>query len=354
MIERSHDLHFNVDKPKDGTFDDSYFSSLSLATIFNKNTASIKLNEKLIEEREIEPVVTWWLPNAHERALILQLASTLHDSESKPLIVDAACGTGFTDKVLALDGELKVVGIDLDAKAVAALSNIASTVVFHTGDVWDYINHFGPRYPEKTARERNYILDTIRVRTKCDLAYVSYHGVNLGDPNDLSEEVIRLQQLVALQPERSSPTDIVLCSFMPIGTELTIPIRDGIRPKAIVYIRPINGQSGAGDYYLEPDKSDELRYAVISYNPGENYRTVARWRTQSRLDWDFTNGRLNSDLTAEVVIQLRKDIVLQRPISIDVNRYPWDDELGESLRVNEKDGIFQQGIHVARESLFKA
>ena len=32
--------------------------------------------------------------------------------------------------------------------------------------------------------------------------------------------------------------DLVICSFMPSTADLTIPIRDGINPKAIVYIRP--------------------------------------------------------------------------------------------------------------------
>ena len=64
---------------------------------------------------------------------------------------------------------------------------------------------------------------------------------------------------------------------MTTGTDLTLAIRDGIHPKAIIYVKPVNGFSGVGDYYQGPQRG--MANKVVSFNPGRDYRTVARWQT---------------------------------------------------------------------------
>ena len=50
---------------------------------------------------------------------------------------------------------------------------------------------------------------------------------------------------------------------MTTGTDLTLAIRDGIHPKAIIYVKPVNGFSGVGDYYQGPQREWLIKLLVL-------------------------------------------------------------------------------------------
>ncbi|KAF0247639.1 MAG: hypothetical protein FD167_2957, partial [bacterium] len=185
----------------------------------------------------------------------------------------------------------------------------------------------------------------------------AFNGVNVPEEvEQLSDEVRRLQEITPLYTT-PSPVDLAVSSFMANKVELTIPIRDGIHPKCIVYVRHIRGITGAGDYFLEEFDPESLRYSQISFNPGEHYRVVARWPTPIQLDWYNRDRRSSLDdilslhsMTAEVVVQLRKDVILAKTESTTSPSYPWDQDI-EAL-VGEEKGIFFAGIEQASDSLF--
>lgn len=181
--------------------------------------------------------------------------------------------------------------------------------------------------------------------------HLVYHGVNLGEEEQFKDEIQRLQEIADLYYS-PSPVDMAICSFMPLETELTVPIRDGIYPKCIVYVRPSNGRSGAGDYYLERDPAEDLRFAMMSLNPGVHYRTLARWPTVSNLDW-YPYERFfgyTGSLGAEVVIQIRNDVTVRNTPDIQINSYPWDQEIEVMLAKYNRAKEFFGGMEEARKS----
>ena len=92
----------------------------------------------------------------------------------------------------------------------------------------------------------------------------------------------------------------------------------------------MRGGTGAGDYFLMGWPYPEvLRYSQISFNPGENYQVVARWPTPSLNDWHRRNEIKQNNVTAEVIVQLRKDVTLVGTDRIASPAYPWDQDIEE-------------------------
>lgn len=321
--------------------------------------------------------ITWWVPYSLERQLILRLAQSVVESGEKPVILDAGCGSGAVTKLLAADGRADTFGVDLMLHEIGS-NSLPPIQGAHLADVnlWDTLGVLSstPETEELLALKKD-LLQRVHDRVRHDPVFehlsIFSASAQVGDPEALNLEVERLQQ-IAQQRQQESPIDIALCSFMPTTAELTIPIRDGINPKAIVYVRPMNGMSGAGDYYcteLEKDYPDEgftLRdvndgdfeptqvneNTIISYNPGVNYKTVARWVTTWQNNWMSRNGSFSRIGDAEVVIQLRRDVKLRPIPSPVVEQYDFDIEMKNGFnKETEELASFISGIHSANQIL---
>lgn len=307
--------------------------------------------------------MTAWAPYVFERGTIMALAHSLSGSK-KPLILDVGCGNGFTSKLLAVEGDVTVLGVDPDFSQYDQLPATSGDVEFRETDIVDLIGELGPkRSPETSDRVYEIIRKlTDRLKGKENLHFWGMqHGFSMsGDGWKFEDEVRELQEL-SESNLKTSPVDLVICSFMRTGTDLTPAIRDGIHPRAIIYVRPTNGLSGIGSYYddsLEVEDHEEEFDQVASFNPGRNYRTVARWQTFWQDDWTRVaynlSGRPGERIgiePAEVVIQVHKDTDLKKPEVSTVRTYGWDDEIAKIVsdfrRYNQhkteyktKDGFF--------------
>ncbi len=308
--------------------------------------------------------MTVWAPYVFERGTIMALAHSLSGSK-KPLILDVGCGNGFTSKLLAVEGGVRVLGVDPSFSKYDQLPAIPGDVEFREADIVDLIGELGPkRSPETSNRVYEIIRKlTDRLKGKEDLHFWGMqHGFGMsGDGWKFEEEAREFQEL-SESNLKTSPVDLVLCSFMRTGIDLTPAIRDGIHPRAIIYVRPMNGLSGIGSYYddnLAVEDHEEEFDQVASFNPGRNYRTVARWQTFWQDDWTRVaynlsgrpGERIGSE-PAEVVIQVHKDTDFKKLEVSTVRTYGWDDEIAKivsdfrrynehtTVRYKTKDGFF--------------
>lgn len=314
------------------------------------------------------PQLTYWFPQFTERQLIFELAGSLASKDEKPFILEAACGSGVVSRLLAAENSIKVVGVDTDMVGMwsSLIPPTPGDIQFRDSDFWDVIEEFGPSYDKKVGQARQEQLQTIREETLLEPVFVLHAlgsvEAQIGRAKRLNQEVEDLQTLASGYKE-GSPVDIVLCSFMPVGVNLTIPVRDGIYPKAIVYVRPTCGMSGAGDYYTPgifdsdaPKDAHELIPSpdtVISYNPGRNYRTAAKWITHCSNDWShyINPPSFYTFFETEVVIQLRNDVVLGSS-EISTRQYNFDKEFEQGFEEPEKYLKFIEGVQAAKMTLF--
>lgn len=312
------------------------------------------------------PTLTHWFPYVGERRIILTLAKAIADT-NKPTILEAACGSGIVSKVLAAEGIVDVVGVDPDMVNMGSerIPPTPGNVQFRHIDLWGVIDEFGPGFPQDVVTRRKILLDTIRTEYSKQVIFELFcmggACAQEGDPQRVENEVRELQAL-AKAAERPSPIDIVLCSFMPRDIDLTVPLRDGIYPKAIIYTRPISGMSGAGDFYVDGifdrETGEEIipdDNAAISFNPGSNYRTVAKWSTPCSNDWWYFSNppHFRERLETEVVIQVRKDIQIKGSADFHINGYPFDDDFVKGFKNPELYRRFQEGLELARQELFQ-
>lgn len=314
-----------------------------------------------------------WVPHHDERQIILKLANIVAEG-NKPIILEAACGNGFVSKLLAADGLAAVVGVDpaLSGMGYSKLGKSPGEVKFEEVDFWDVVDRYSPQFRPEVENERRELLNKVRGD------YLKYGPVyeqiyvlaQMGDPLRLNNEIARLQKLAELYI-RPSSVSLVLCSFMPSGVDLTVPIRDGVYPKCIVYVRTPKGTVGAGDFYAEErntlcdEKMKEEHtvspYTAISLNPGVNYYTAAVWQTTYENDWSESRQELGNFLGAEVVVQLRNDVVLRPVQPVLLEKYTFDTqielELKKRSRIERKYGgvkctDFLTGISIASNCLF--
>lgn len=303
------------------------------------------------------PNLSWWLPHSLDRNLLINLIYSLNTT-SQPLILDIGCGTGLLGRILAEEGKnTKLISADIDPQATVKLDpiNTANHQIIRA-DLWDMPEVYGPKLPENLTLLRRFLLDKIRNTsiTHGGDFYTVYHGINIGYEDSFGEEVEQLQQLNEEILEPSS-VDLVICSFMDIRKDLTTPLRDGIHPKALVYVRAVNGLTGAGDYYLEEPEDANLKTSIISFNPGRHYRTAARWRSACYLDWSMSKDSVLIDyaqLESEVIVQLRNDVNLAANPNLTTRNYPIDLEIEQLMVKIAKYGSYQGGVESAKKQLF--
>lgn len=299
----------------------------------------------------------FWAPHEYERELLLNLAISL-GSKEKPFIVDVGCGTGFIGNLLTMDGGVDVLGVDTSQNTLE-VPLFSKDITLVTRDIWDISQSLGPHYNPEISREIEEITLDIKRNTVGEPVFHSHNGVTETglDTSALEgwkEKVKKLQRLVR-QYDEPSLVDMAFCSFMEKYVELTIPIRDTIHPRCIVYVRAVDGNTGAGDYYSVTEHFpyyEDLEYHIMSFSPGDNYKTIARWRTPSALDWDVESNSFDyGGNGAEVIIQLRKDINLRLCETLTVPSYPWDAELKTLLVSNGRWGDFCHEVLNARHSV---
>lgn len=310
------------------------------------------------------PDLTHWFPFAEERSVILNLANSLADT-NRPTILEAACGSGIVSRVLAAEGIVNVVGVDPEMIKMGSerIPSTPGSIQLRKADLWDVIDEFSPGFSQEVVGRRKALLDTVRTEYSKGAIFEMFclgsACAQEGDPQRV-ENVVRELQELARRVERPSPADIVLCSFMPRDIDLTVPLRDGIYPKAIIYTRPVSGMSGAGDFYVEGSFSRDTveiiepdENAAISFNPGNNYHTVARWLTHSSNDWWHSKNppSFYEHFDSEVVIQVRKDVQIKRGEKFCVNKYPFDDDFVQGFRSPELYRKFLEGLELARREL---
>ena len=312
--------------------------------------------------------LAWWLPHPEERIVILQIAQAAAQ-DRKPVILEVGYGSGLVSKLLAIDGLADVVGVDDNSEELrtSMIPDVPGTTLL-TRDIWDVIDKFGHYFNVDHREQRKKLLEAVRQAGQT--FEVAEHFVDLmfGNSNKLNEEIANLQS-ISPQAEQESPVDVVLCSFMSFNSELTVQIRDGIFPKVIIYVKPNNGRSGAGNFCevtednvlnVDDDNNDDPFQSVnpnshISFNPGENYETVSRWCTPWEQDFpsfgfDWESKHKVDKPTAGIVVQIRKDIVLSSVEPLPVERYNFDNEMealwGENLQeflagiINAQAGLF--------------
>ena len=310
------------------------------------------------------PHLTYWFPYAEERRVILGLAKSLAGTK-RPTILEAACGSGIVSKVLAAEGNVKIIGVDPEMvkMGLGRISPTPGNIELRQTDLWDVIDEFSPEFSQDIVSQRKALLDAVRAEYAKEAIFELFCMGSAcaqdGDPQRIENEVRELQEMVR-RMERPSPVDIVLCSFMPRDIDLTIPLRDGIHPKAIIYMRPVSGMSGAGDFYVEGvydrNTGEEIvpdDNAAISFNPGNNYRTAAKWLTPCSNDWWYFNNppHFYERFETEVVIQIRKDIQIKGVEDFHVSEYPFDSNFIQGFKSSESYRKFREGIESARSSL---
>ncbi len=329
-------------------------------------------NEFYLDESISTDELAEWIPYVKERELILQVSQAVADNNRRPLLMEVGCGTGLLSNVLGLDQQVSVLGIDISREA---LDKGKFPPIPHTGlvqaDVWDFIHQIGPLYSAEVTHARTDLLTAIKSGNSSFTLLEFPGNFLIGDEKSLVDKIADLQ---SLDPsfEEPSPVDLVVCSFMHEGADLTVPIRDGIFPKAIVYVRPTNGKSGAGDYYYadrytavdldkwnaasEFDLDESIKAVIgpnthISYNPGIHYMTLARWETPWNSDWNLEEQKFWRERSAEVVIQVRKDVAM-RPITLpSLQTYTFDRDIENAFKSNNGFDTFQTEIEEARAGI---
>lgn len=284
------------------------------------------------------PALTHWLPCFEERRLIAELSLALTDRD-KPLIAEFGCGTAFLSKLLASERLTRVLGVDIDEVQMRQLPPTEGELDLVVGDVYDIWRIFSPQREPTAQREITKIIDEItldlRKNAKSYASRRRIHNMDSGPKGRFAKRLKKLNE-VAWQRLRETPLDLVVCSFMQPGVEMTIPIRDGILPKCIIYVRPENGISGVTDHYFCTNSlgmsSAKIVDWVSSYNPGRNYRTVARWRTIWQDNWQTILYGLSASIGAEMIVQLRKDVKIWNLPGVEVRHFHWDDEIKEIMR----------------------
>lgn len=312
--------------------------------------------------------LTWWAPHEQERQLLIRLAQSIAPDKDKPFILDIGCGSGFVCRLLADAGNVRVVGIDKNRPQIEKIPETQSQdVKLMEADAWDIPRSFGPTYQEPILSAVNLRLSHIRAAQNYDRGLLDRR-----EGEDQKEEwrkyhrawylakrgVKELQKLTS-QIFKESPVDVVLSSFMDQWIDLTVPIRDAIYPRMIIYVKAVRGEGGRVGSGMPPDynKSCIGENKIISFDVGKNFTTIAHWRTLNAVDWAghiYPSDDLFSphmDLTFEVVIQLRNDVQLTDVAEPRITHYPWDDEIVEVLKVHGKDSLFFGELSEASKTL---
>lgn len=285
-----------------------------------------------------------WVPTVPERGAIAALAETLSTSD-KPTILDVGCGNGFVSKLFASEFNVRVIGIDQNLSKYEQLPPTPGDLSLREQDLLDVIAELGPRRSSDDFDKVRSVLEGFRdsfMKDKNMYYWGMQHGFFRGARPKVSESEIKELQELAGRYDQESSVDLVMCSFMETGTDLTPLIRDGIRPKVILYVKPTNGLSGIGDYYEKEYDYDDSTYevhegeldAALSFNPGRNYSSIARWQTLWNGNWGrYLYGQGLATEEAEVIVQVRNDVKRNPQKEIPVVRtFNWDNEIADIVR----------------------
>jgi SAM-dependent methyltransferase len=233
--------------------------------------------------------LSYWAPRREEIQRIVEVAKYLHKGTDRPKILDVGCGSGFLAYLLALTGEVDVIGID------PCKNNIREDIFSHPN-------------------------------LKFEVGDSSY----------------------AKEKYSSQDIDVVLSSWMPLNINLTPDIRD-INAKSIVYVREVGGSTGVPDYsyndFIYDDEGNEVinplsREEFISYHPGRNYTKVFEWcgpaireindislKSKKKPHYGFNDIDMN-----QIEVQIRRDQFLppiHRLSFEELEKYPWEKVLEE-------------------------
>lgn len=305
--------------------------------------------------------MTWWAPLQDERAIMLGLADALKGDKEKATILDVACGSGFIGKLLGVRRDIVAVGIDVDEEWQKMVPVVGSNITMLSGNIWDYIQRFGPRYPLLVTDQvtgnleklRNYLdkLGRPELYDESDFSVETEQKIEIAD----RQARLAVQSMQELVRQRSvdSDVDLAVCSFMEKDVELTVPIRDGIYPKGIVYIRQRGGNTGCDVPRDDYHKSLIPQYCFASFDPGENYVLAASWPTFDKNNWDTSQyrGFPIRSLGAEVLVHVRKDLMLQGFRLIETQQYSWEVSMRNIMLHHSLLGDYSKGIEVAAQTL---
>lgn len=275
-------------------------------------------NPRLVITAGIGPPLIEWAPIFLERGAISALALNVSDKE-KPLVLDIKCDSGLTTKLLSADNNLDVVGID------TTHLSLTDTVIENL------LEEYGPTYP---PGEREVLLQLLKdARTATQKGFL-FHVMGADFGQRSPQEVVRTLQTFVRQAQGKPPVDVAILNMPSYEPFEIFSIRDGLHPKVIVYVKPIESPL-SDDFYADESFSGEEQLDTGSaYNPGRNYRTLARWQTFAHADWlsDAYGFSIGENAT-EVVVQLRNDIQLRNAFSLpELRNYDWDMEVGDVIK----------------------
>lgn len=331
--------------------------------------------------------LTHWMPFLDERRLMLWTAQAVGDHTRSPRFLEVGYGSGIVAKILGATQLTRVCEVDngvsiQDRYHPDIIPDIPGWVKLLTTDIWDMIHTFGPRFPSEVDLQHQQLLGTLRnTKQSFNNIVAPFYAGQYGDPHILNTEIRSLQAL-ARECTTDSPIDVVLCSFMEVDAELTIPIRDGIVPKAIIYIKPLRGMAGAGNFDKHSDDIHKLTQfwetvensehsgaddgytgefsfraeinpdTHISFNPGRNYKVAARWITPDKdIHWDHLQSFGKLAYGSEVIIHLRNDIQLRNLPLPKLEKFPFDFDFETRLEKSKQLDLFLYGLRKAEESL---
>lgn len=282
--------------------------------------------------------VTEWAPISLERAAITAVARAVSDKEL-PYVVDVGCGNGFNSKLLAEESQLKILGIDPNLPEETHYSN--ENVELRKADIHDILNELGPIRDSQTTKQIASTLEKIRhAFLTLDDPFNAIFFKYLHDQRQKLENEIEELQRNADKYVKDSSVDVVLCSFMPDEIDLTLAIRDGIHPKAIIYAfddlpRDCLDQTDFYQEHLRKNAGD-LQNKVLRFNPGSNYETMAEWQTFYRRDWEYGQTGPIAITDGRVVVQIRKDVELNLPQNVATRAYEWDKDIISMIHEHRK------------------
>lgn len=232
-----------------------------------------------------------WAPRREEIQRFVELAKYVHQGPGKPRILDVGCGTGFLSYLLALTGEVEVIGIDPEEERIKNSPYSHPNLKLEVGDARDAVKKYR----------------------------------NEGDNDDLFF-------LFDDEDEENTGVDVVLNSWMPEGVNLTPDIRR-INAPCIIYVRDKGGSTGTD---MNEDVSLSNWADQVSYDPGNDYDHAFSWSGHSmpEIRW-LAQGMKKEDLTgfrqANIIeMQFRKGISLSEVPKVSVSesdKYSWEKEL---------------------------
>jgi len=235
------------------------FNEMSIVSIDNATLSD------LIGKGKSAPVC-FYFPKRDEIQKIVEVAKAV-SNRRVPIILDIGCGNGFLDYLLAKTGEVKVIGIDPNAKLIK-----------RSREVYDHPNLL----------------------------------LKIGD----AKKALKYKDKV----------DVVLNSWMPINEDLT-PLIKEVGGKAIVYVKFKDGNTVTGVQYGEKQSYDPGKEYVKAFEwssvAGNEVLAIVEGK-HSR----FVKAHPDKVNLNKIEIQIRKDVEIPKLSDVKVSeKYSWERDL---------------------------